>query len=354
MKSVTRHVIRLLLMFVVIVCSFPALAAYAYATVDYPGAISTTLWGINNSGEIVGDAVFDAIPAVSFLYDPRKRAFTALPRVPGEVESATVSNGLIGINDPGVVVGATSFDGVTQSGVILGTNDAFTFFSHPGWPITIGRAVGNSGLVTGYATNLDNSDYIGFIYNPIHSTFIDFLDSPQTIAQGINAHGQVVGSVFFLPNGVYPGSPSGPYGFLRDTSGTITLFRVNSSRTRGRGLSDSGRIAGYVATPSGNQAFVASLSGPLGGFQALNIPASELLDAPGAVNTYAQAIDNGGQVVGYWDDGNPNQFSHGFIATLIATDKDQCKDGGWESLSRADGTLFKNQGDCIQYVNTGK
>ena len=38
----------------------------------------------------------------------------------------------------------------------------------------------------------------------------------------------------------------------------------------------------------------------------------------------------------------------------IATDKDQCKNGGWASLFRADGTGFKNQGDCIQYVNTGK
>ena len=32
----------------------------------------------------------------------------------------------------------------------------------------------------------------------------------------------------------------------------------------------------------------------------------------------------------------------------------QCKDGGWATSSRADGTTFTNQGDCIQYVNTGK
>ncbi len=31
-----------------------------------------------------------------------------------------------------------------------------------------------------------------------------------------------------------------------------------------------------------------------------------------------------------------------------------CKNGGWQNLFRADGTPFKNQGDCIQYVNTGK
>ncbi|MGE3466348.1 MAG: LamG-like jellyroll fold domain-containing protein [Pyrinomonadaceae bacterium] len=33
--------------------------------------------------------------------------------------------------------------------------------------------------------------------------------------------------------------------------------------------------------------------------------------------------------------------------------KNDCKNGGWQHLTRADGTTFKNQGDCIQYVNTG-
>ncbi len=38
----------------------------------------------------------------------------------------------------------------------------------------------------------------------------------------------------------------------------------------------------------------------------------------------------------------------------VAGNAGDCKNGGWESLSRGDGTGFKNQGDCIQYVNTGK
>jgi len=41
-------------------------------------------------------------------------------------------------------------------------------------------------------------------------------------------------------------------------------------------------------------------------------------------------------------------------AENVATAKDECKKGGWEDMTRADGTTFKNQGDCIQYVNTGK
>jgi hypothetical protein len=32
----------------------------------------------------------------------------------------------------------------------------------------------------------------------------------------------------------------------------------------------------------------------------------------------------------------------------------QCKNGGWANYTRGDGSTFKNQGDCIQYVNTGK
>jgi hypothetical protein len=31
-----------------------------------------------------------------------------------------------------------------------------------------------------------------------------------------------------------------------------------------------------------------------------------------------------------------------------------CKNDGWKQFTREDGSLFKNQGDCIQYVNTGK
>lgn len=34
--------------------------------------------------------------------------------------------------------------------------------------------------------------------------------------------------------------------------------------------------------------------------------------------------------------------------------KDACKEGGWQNFQRADGSTFKNQGDCIEYVNTGK
>lgn len=38
----------------------------------------------------------------------------------------------------------------------------------------------------------------------------------------------------------------------------------------------------------------------------------------------------------------------------VASSQEGCKNGGWKTLKRANGSTFKNQGDCIQYVNTGK
>ena len=38
----------------------------------------------------------------------------------------------------------------------------------------------------------------------------------------------------------------------------------------------------------------------------------------------------------------------------VATTKDGCQEGGWMSLRAGDGSSFSNQGDCIQFVNTGR
>jgi hypothetical protein len=48
-----------------------------------------------------------------------------------------------------------------------------------------------------------------------------------------------------------------------------------------------------------------------------------------------------------------NTVTYDFERYAVAQTKDDCKNGGWEGLTRADGSSFKNQGDCIQYVNTG-
>ncbi len=48
-----------------------------------------------------------------------------------------------------------------------------------------------------------------------------------------------------------------------------------------------------------------------------------------------------------------NGVTYNFEPYQAATDKDACKDGGWQSLSAADGSSFKNQGACVSYVASG-
>lgn len=47
-------------------------------------------------------------------------------------------------------------------------------------------------------------------------------------------------------------------------------------------------------------------------------------------------------------------ITYDFEPYRAATSADQCKDGGWMTVTRADGSSFKNQGDCVSYANTGK
>ncbi|HVG34783.1 MAG TPA: hypothetical protein VM911_17065 [Pyrinomonadaceae bacterium] len=56
----------------------------------------------------------------------------------------------------------------------------------------------------------------------------------------------------------------------------------------------------------------------------------------------------------YTDLVNFNGTTYDFEPYVIASSKDQCKNGGHAQVTRADGSAFKNQGDCIQYLNTGK
>lgn len=56
----------------------------------------------------------------------------------------------------------------------------------------------------------------------------------------------------------------------------------------------------------------------------------------------------------YTDTVNFNGTVYDFEPFIVANNANQCKKSGWMTVFRADGSPFRNQGDCIQYVNTGK
>lgn len=356
MKTSMQRCIQLFMVLAALVFSNAALAAYQFTTVDYPGALSTSLWGINDSGQVVGAAqlVVDG-PTQNFIYDVKARTFTNV--------SAPVGTGLLGINASGVLAGGVIDMSGIERGTIRSTTGTYQSFTLPGWDNTEARGVGTSGLVSGFAYSSSTIDTIGFIYNPANSHFDTFLlqstfPSP-TIAQGINGSGQVVGSVFLAANAPGTGCVAqSRYGFLRSPTGAFKYFRVNGNGTAARGINDSGLMTGFA----GGEGFVASLSAS-SSCQSLTVTAENLLTSndPNDVGTFGQGINNAGIVSGGWqeylggDPDDPASYTmHGFVAIPIAGNKDQCKGGGWQWLVRANGTFFKNQGDCNQYVNTGK
>jgi probable HAF family extracellular repeat protein len=142
-----------------------------------------------------------------------------------------------------------------------------------------------------------------FIYNPNSSIPFTTIDDPFgsnfTVAQGINASGQVVGyyqdanhhSHGFLYNG-------GIYTTLDDPSAGIKTFA--------QGINDAGQIVGFYADPTGNQhGFL--YSG--GSFTNVDDP---LAGSTGA--TILKGINDAGQIVGSYNDGN--NHNHSFVLTI--------------------------------------
>jgi hypothetical protein len=61
--------------------------------------------------------------------------------------------------------------------------------------------------------------------------------------------------------------------------------------------------------------------------------------------------DSDGDGIGNACDPCPNTPG---VSCPVATNKDHCKKGGWQTRFRANGTRFKNQGDCVSYTQNGK
>jgi hypothetical protein len=81
---------------------------------------------------------------------------------------------------------------------------------------------------------------------------------------------------------------------------------------------------------------------------------------PGATITGGYGINAGSNNAGL--DGSVDALSiaygggsitYDFEPFVTATSRESCKDGGWKTRTRADGSPFKNQGDCVSYVNNG-
>jgi uncharacterized membrane protein len=289
-----------------------AQAQYDYLTIDYPGGVTTQVFGINNRGNVVGNGISDP-DTFPFVYSPKKGTITDVAPLDGDSRTS-----VLGINGRGDMVGSVFEDGITR-GFIRDKDGNFTVFEHPeAVSFTQARGINNDGLVTGFRDDKDDQFTAenGFIYDSETGTFTDIVPSLFTIAHGITQSGDVVGSAVFS-NADDPCPPSAGqtvrYGWLRTADGAVIYFDVNGRRTSARGITESGTIAGFVSDSGTANAkgFVAELDGSP--CQSITVDDDDLLAPTGAELTFLQGIKKTGEVVGWYSD--ENSVVHGFIAT---------------------------------------
>ena len=124
-------------------------------------------------------------------------------------------------------------------------------------------------------------------------TTIDFPGATDTWATGVNKKGDLVGYYYVAPDTTL-------HGFLL-SGGTFMTIDVPGAATQIFGINDDGLIIGRYNFPGDHfHGFV------FDGFTFTNI------DFPGASDTGAYAINNKGQIVGFYGDAN---HSHAFVLT---------------------------------------
>ncbi len=237
--------------------------------IEVPGARETLAYGINNSGQIVGEYYDAAGGRHGFLLSDG--SYTTLD-VPGA--RVTIAHG---INDTGQIVGYY-FDATGTHGFLLSGGN-FTTFDVPGAEGAWGYGINNSGQIVG--EYYDAAGDHGFLLSDGNYTTFDVPGASITAAYGINDSGQIVGT--YRDTGNYR------HGFLVN-DGQYTTFNVPaSSDTDAQGINDAGQIVGYYADLGGNSG---------GGFL-LSGDSYTTFHVPGMVFTYAQGVNDSDQIVGY-------------------------------------------------------
>ncbi len=280
--------------------------SYTITALNRPGYDVTSLWGINNSGQMVGynaggSLEFDQ----AFSYDGA--TFTSLTGPAGAIASNAV-----GISDGGVVVGsyATSFSLEADGSKVLDPGHGFiyasgnyTTFDVAGGVNTQLRGISPDGRhLSGFYSDAGTGFRVGFVYDRVGDTLniVGKANSYFTIMQGINSSYVAVGSDLLT------GPPTQRPGVIYDiTMATRTdVFLPGAFRIAFRDIDDAGNLAGWFVDADGA---THGFAGSVGSY--------DQIDFAGAVSTFLEGSNNAGVLVGHFDTRTQSQL--GFIARPV-------------------------------------
>lgn len=279
----------------------PAAADPVCHRLDIPGAASTQLWQVTNTGAIAASA-----DTGGFVFEGGHWA--SLPPGSGY---PSVDLGAGGINDAGEIAGTAYSETTGEFQAFVLNGSTYRLFVDP----DVGeqadaRSISNSGLVAGFA----NDTLVGWVYNPgpatagyasgfttIQPTQPDGTPADFTIPGAMNDAGVLVGSGWFF------GVEGVSFGFIYDPAqaSPVSLFRYDDLPTTARGINNHGTIVGFISPPDGiDEIFVRR------GDSYQLISCADLL-GPNHGGLGAESINDAGLISASYTDASGN--SHGAV-----------------------------------------
>jgi probable HAF family extracellular repeat protein len=210
-----------------------------YTFIDHPNAIGTEIYKINNSGQLTGVAWMDEKKTYGFVKDNGSPTFANIENPVAEILGGTAA---YGINDAGQVVGnlvsneelkGYLYDGSTHTFVNL---IDFPENAKDSWYFD----VNNSGQIAGYYTDAADKDH-GFVYEAGSYKFIDYSGATNIQVAGINDAGQVVGD--------FTDAAGRTHGFVYDAStDAFTSFDYpGAATTAATDINNAGQVVGFYS-----------------------------------------------------------------------------------------------------------
>ena len=157
-----------------------------------------------------------------------------------------------GINDAGEIVGTFRDTSFKDHGFVL-TGGTFTPIDVPGAVFTAVRGINHLGQIVGFFREATGEQH-GFVRSKHTVTLIDVPDAAITSVQGINDVGEIVGT--FCPTLI----GSEIYSFVQDGDSFTPLEFPNATpgTTQVRGINNAGRIVGIFNDATGQHGFLAT------------------------------------------------------------------------------------------------
>ena len=262
--------------------------AYAYRTLDYPGASQTVFWGLDDEGDLAGQyAVAGGVPH-AMAYRDGKFA----PLAPSHLGTYFSAAG--GPTAEGTTYGGYADAAGVQHGFIIrrGRFETVDFRGHKNSNVD---AVDDCGRILGVYWDADGA-YHGMLSLDGNETPFDVSGARDTYPLGMNRAGDSVG--------YWDADGRVTHGYLRHANGQVDPLDVpGAASTAAFAINDHGQVAGYFA----------DTTGALHGFVRTGQHVQQL-DMPGGVATIVTSLNNRDSVAGEYFDASG--VRHGFVATL--------------------------------------